>query len=272
MFNNLIESSEHNEELKRRGSFFIGTLAIYAALFFVAGLVSIYAYDAQLESQSLEMVTLVSPVQAVENVQRPQILRQKSVQSSSDQQRRDIRTALVDDVNHPANAPVDISVKPGNIPPVRSNMPTAIGADNINAGVKDSPTGLTKADGVPGIGTNGATPLVKIADPPPAFKPQPDSKPKPALLNVSRLLNGQATYLPKPTYPAIAIAAHASGTVVVQILIDESGKVISARAVSGHPLLMQPAVQAAYQARFTPTVLSDQRVKVSGVINYNFTH
>jgi TonB family protein len=56
----------------------------------------------------------------------------------------------------------------------------------------------------------------------------------------------------------------------VQIKIDERGCVISARAVSGHPLLQAAAVQAARQACFTPTRLSGQPVKVTGVILYNF--
>jgi TonB family protein len=68
----------------------------------------------------------------------------------------------------------------------------------------------------------------------------------------------------------VAKAARASGTVVVQITVDEGGKVISASAVSGHPLLRQAAVQAAYQARFSPTLLTGQAVKVTGTITYNF--
>jgi protein TonB len=84
------------------------------------------------------------------------------------------------------------------------------------------------------------------------------------------VLNGKALSLPKPSYPPIARTAHASGTVVVQVTIDETGKVISAKAVSGHPLLQAAAVQAAYGARFSPTQLSGQPVKVTGQINYNF--
>jgi len=84
------------------------------------------------------------------------------------------------------------------------------------------------------------------------------------------VINGKAVSLPKPAYPAIANAAHASGTVTVQVLIDERGCVVSSRAVGGHPLLQQAAVQAAYRACFTPTLLSGQPVKVSGVIMYNF--
>ena len=76
--------------------------------------------------------------------------------------------------------------------------------------------------------------------------------------------------MPKPIYTELAIRVHASGTVIVQVLIDEMGKVVSAKAMSGHPVLMPEAVKAAYQARFSPTKLNEQPVKVSGTITYNF--
>jgi TonB family protein len=84
------------------------------------------------------------------------------------------------------------------------------------------------------------------------------------------VMNGKATSLPQPLYPPIARAAHASGQVNVQVLVDESGNVLTASAVSGHPLLKQSAVQAARQAKFRPTLLSGQPVKVTGIIVYNF--
>jgi TonB family protein len=84
------------------------------------------------------------------------------------------------------------------------------------------------------------------------------------------VLNGKAITLPRPEYPAEARAARASGTVVVQVTIDEYGNVISARAVSGHQMLQQASVSAARQARFSPTFLLGEAVKVTGVITYNF--
>jgi TonB family protein len=84
------------------------------------------------------------------------------------------------------------------------------------------------------------------------------------------ILNDKAISLPVPAYPAIARAAHASGTVIVQIVIDEDGNVVSAEAVGGHPLLQEAAVEAARQARFTPTRLSGQPIKVTGILTYNF--
>lgn len=84
------------------------------------------------------------------------------------------------------------------------------------------------------------------------------------------ILNGKANSLPKPPYPPAARAVRASGAVSVQVLIDEGGNVISASAVSGHPLLQPAAVAAARAAKFSPTLLEGNPVKVSGVITYNF--
>jgi TonB family protein len=84
------------------------------------------------------------------------------------------------------------------------------------------------------------------------------------------VLNDKATSKPAPAYPPIAKGAKASGTVVVQVTVDESGNVIYAAAVSGHPLLQAAAVAAARQAKFAPYKLSGQPVRVTGVLTYNF--
>jgi TonB family protein len=84
------------------------------------------------------------------------------------------------------------------------------------------------------------------------------------------VLNGNALALPKPDYPPIARAAHAAGTVVVRVVIDEEGNVTSARAISGHPLLQAASVGAARYAKFSTTFLKGEPVKVTGVITYNF--
>lgn len=84
------------------------------------------------------------------------------------------------------------------------------------------------------------------------------------------VLNGKAIVLPKPDYPAEARTARISGTVVVQVTIDEYGNVAAAKAVSGHPMLQQVSVNAALMARFNPTFLMGEAVKVTGVLTYNF--
>jgi protein TonB len=84
------------------------------------------------------------------------------------------------------------------------------------------------------------------------------------------VLNGKATSKPQPAYPQVGLQGRAQGMVTVQLTIDEKGNVISARAISGHPLLQQAAVEAARKARFAPTRLNGTPVKVTGVITYNF--
>ena len=97
------------------------------------------------------------------------------------------------------------------------------------------------------------------------------SAPKPLIRPVSGgVLNGKAVDLPTPVYPEIARRMQAKGVVAVEVVIDLDGKVISAKALSGNSLLHAAAVQAALRARFSPTTLSGQPVRVSGVINYNF--
>ncbi len=82
------------------------------------------------------------------------------------------------------------------------------------------------------------------------------------------VLNGRAIVLPKPEHPANA--REVSGQVVVRVMVDELGNVIEAKAVSGHQLFHQTAVSAAMQAKFNPTLLMGEPVKVNGLILYNF--
>jgi len=103
-------------------------------------------------------------------------------------------------------------------------------------------------------------------------EPPPPATPKPFLKPLSGgVLNGSALNLPLPLYPDAAKRARASGIVVIGVVVDETGKVISAQAISGPAMLREAALQAALKAKFSPTLLSGQPIKVSGVINYKFS-
>lgn len=84
------------------------------------------------------------------------------------------------------------------------------------------------------------------------------------------VLNGKAINLMVPDYPAEAKATGVEGVVVVQVLVDEQGNVIEARAISGPKLLQEPSLNTARQTKFTPTLLSGEPVKVTGVLVFNF--
>lgn len=86
----------------------------------------------------------------------------------------------------------------------------------------------------------------------------------------SEVLNGKAISLPRPGYPPAAKAVKAEGVVIVKVVIDEGGEVISATAVSGHPLLRAAAVEAAKAAKFAPTIVDGRTAKVVGHLTYNF--
>ena len=86
----------------------------------------------------------------------------------------------------------------------------------------------------------------------------------------SQVKIGEAIDKVMPIYPAIAMAARATGSVVVAVVIDEEGKVIAAHAASGHPLLQAAAVKAAKDSTFMPTTVAGAPVKVLATITYNF--
>jgi protein TonB len=262
MFNNLIESRSHTSEFKRRGSFLLYTIVAYALLFVVAGVASIYAYDAHLDQQESEVVTMLSPIDLPGPPKMPDNHPVSTPKQPSREQTADVRPVLIASINHPELPPPPISAIPNPVLPVRDGVITRIGAEQTNGTGPVGPAGPIGD----GPGTVVSPTVVVVPGPPP---PTPAPTPK-QIVYTKKVLNSEALSLPKPAYPAIAKQVHAFGTVSVQILIDEKGKVISAHALSGHPLLSGEAVRAAYQARFSPTMIGDTPVKVSGLINYNF--
>ena len=85
------------------------------------------------------------------------------------------------------------------------------------------------------------------------------------------VLQGSAIRRAQPMYPPLARAARVSGSVIVEVVVDTEGDVVSARAVSGHPLLKDSSVAAARGWKFTPTLLSGAPVKVIGTVTFNFS-
>jgi TonB family protein len=89
----------------------------------------------------------------------------------------------------------------------------------------------------------------------------------------SGVLNGKAILLPAPKFPGPLGPGDASGLagpIMIKVTVDESGNVISAFAVSGHPLLRAACIAAAKEAKFKPMPISGRPVKFSGTIVYNF--
>jgi len=111
---------------------------------------------------------------------------------------------------------------------------------------------------------------VLVADEPPPPPRSCNYKPSTNVVVAGGIINGKAVSKPPAVYPPAAKAARVSGTVTVQVEVDEDGSVAKAEAVSGPSLLREAAEDAAREARFSPTRLSGQPVRVAGVITYHF--
>jgi TonB family protein len=163
----------------------------------------------------------------------------------------------------PVSKPVETKPTPGNKnnnkkAPVVPELPSA---SNSASKLASGPVDVK----VQSVSTNQTLPIINIDEPPPSPGPKPILKPV-----SGGVLNGTAVSLPPPVYPEAAKRMRTQGVVTVDVILDETGKVVSASASAGPPILREAAVQAALKARFSPTKLSGQPVKVSGVINYKF--
>lgn len=268
MFDSLVESGSHKDDLARKGSFFLGTLAIYSVIVIGLAILSVVTYNNSLPEDNLELMTMVAPVPVQQQEKQPEQQKQETAPKQTQQQEVATRTEFVASTLDPTKVPTKVENVASKVPPVPPGGAVLAKSNSDPVGGPSGPVGPVGPVGGGGTGA-GTGPVVKVEDdePPP---PKPTPKPVPKAPISQGVLNGKAISKPQPPYPPIAKAARASGQVVVQIIVDESGKVTSAKATSGHPLLQQAAVQAAYQARFSPTLLSGQPVKVSGFITYNF--
>jgi len=125
-----------------------------------------------------------------------------------------------------------------------------------------SPAGQTGGvfGGIPGQGMVSA-----VAPPPP--KPAAPTRVKQGG-NVTAASILQQT---RPLYPALARQARIQGNVVLHAIIDKDGKVAQLEVISGHPLLVQSALDAVKQWRYKPTLLNGDPVEVDTTITVTFT-
>ena len=282
MFDRLVESTSQGEGGKR-ASFFGITALTLATLFLAVFVWSLYSVNLGLGEEDLSLAELVAPVALPDEKPQPPTPPDQPKQKAASEDNNknfDVRPQLIQSINESPKIPDNVSTKKNDIPARREGVPTQIGTRPTNGGGDTS--GLPERSGT---GTSNGPPIKNSAPPvtndtekapdaPPTPKPTPKPTPtpekKPPATISGGVLNGKASRLVQPPYPPAARAVHASGQVNVQVTIDEQGNVISASATTGNPLLRAAATQAARSSKFTPTTLSGQAVKVTGVISYNF--
>jgi protein TonB len=263
MLDQLVESKSNSRENKRRSEFLFITLVIMVSSLLTGWTYSLFAKDYGMGGDDLALTTLVAPVPVPDEEPPPKPEKQPEKQPDVD-----VRKELIQNIMASPKVPEKISNERNPVKEMRLDRLTKMGSTDSDTGAAVRPENARAvADGGEGGLSTGNGTADQGGDAPPP--PPPAPKPPPKTVS-GGVLNGKATSLPKPAYPAAAKAVQAGGSVSVQVLIDEGGRVVSASAVSGHPLLRAAAVAAARGARFSPTLLSGQAVKVSGVITYNF--
>lgn len=143
----------------------------------------------------------------------------------------------------------------------------------ITFGVGVSASSLLGLKGRAGCGKRAAAPAaVLVAVPPqqPAPRAACNYNKRQSAVVQGGTLNGKAVSKPAPLYPPEAKSAGVRGAVAVRVLVGEGGLVETAEAESGPFMLRASAEEAARLARFSPTLLSGEPVKVSGYVTYNF--
>lgn len=268
MFDVLVETNGSRADARGRRKYFAISALLVGALFLSAVIVSIYAADFDIGGDLDMARMLVAQIEPPERVTEEPQPRQPAAASTSPSNRLPQRTESIARIDEQQDAPDSVSTVVNKIPP------RPLGAYEIsdrNVGLNY--TGTTRGSDRSGSAETGSS-SAELTRPVPErveSKPPPPAIKKPTAPISKGVITGEAIYLPKPQYPATAIAVNAQGDVSIQVLIDEEGRVISAKPVSGHPLLRAAATGAARSAKFRPTLLSNQPVKVTGVIVYKFT-
>src|SRR5918994_6720719 len=118
MFENLVESTSHKEDISRKGGFFLGTLAIYAVIGVALVISSILWYDAKLDAQNLELMTMVAPVPVQEAQPEQQPEKQAAKPAETTERQVATRTEFVSSALDPTKVPEKVSAVASKVPPV----------------------------------------------------------------------------------------------------------------------------------------------------------
>jgi protein TonB len=97
-----------------------------------------------------------------------------------------------------------------------------------------------------------------------------ENKPKEPVRVGGRVREPELIKRVEPNYPELARQTHLAGVVLIDAIIDENGNVVEMKVVSGHPLLLQSALNAVRQWKYKPTYLNDMPVPVQLIITVTF--
>jgi protein TonB len=92
---------------------------------------------------------------------------------------------------------------------------------------------------------------------------------KPAF-RTSSMLQGSLVRRVDPVYPPLARSVRVQGQVVLAAIISKAGTIQHLQVLSGHPMLVNAALEAVSQWRYRPYVLNGEVIEVETQITVNF--
>lgn len=162
------------------------------------------------------------------------------------------RAPVVADVGihfmQPPHGPIDMSPDTQTSSPEPPGLDGGIYGDRL--AVENIPTSLLGGD--------------RVVIPP---APKPVTK----VVRTSSMLEGSLLKRVQPVYPRLAHDARIQGTVVLAALISREGTIENLHLISGHPMLVQAAIDAVQQWRYRPYILNNEPIEVETQITVNFT-
>ncbi|NNE97542.1 MAG: TonB family protein, partial [Pyrinomonadaceae bacterium] len=275
----VISNNGAGRDGKRRG-ILLTTSMIVLSMVTMAMIYSLFTQNLAMGQESLNISTLIAPP-AIPDEKPPAALPDKA-QNKPDKKAVSKLITRMHNIQRVSETPREIPKTTSAKNPKfaeRPNAPFILGRPDSGSAVNSSSnvgqsTNRGGSNNV-GIKTNDSSASMKkpsntnikkaIRKPPPITKPI-----KKDVVLSKGVVNGRAKHLVKPAYPSHAKTLRIKGKVTIQVMIDENGRVISATSLGGHNLLVPSALKAARATKFTPTFLGDERVKVRGVIVYNF--
>ena len=257
MFDELVESSSSRKR-QRRWRYFTATAVLWMAALTLVIAGGVVAYEGRLGeiADVTHIGTSRLPLER-DNDSRRAETKQKASSSAVQESKEMVSQAVPDKIEeHPDATTV---------------IPDAVDSGGKSDGGGTANSGGTTKDGVEG----GSETKPAIPERTAPAQPQPEKKieeptPREVVRKSGGVFQGSAIKRVSPMYPPLARMSRTSGAVVVEVVVDESGNVVSARALSGHPLLREAAVAAARQWKWKPTLLSNVPVQVVGTITFNF--
>jgi protein TonB len=160
-----------------------------------------------------------------------------------------------------------ITVVPESLPkgiPAPDVEPPSV---QVGAGIEGIGPGLSMGAGVAGL---GILPGVLGAAPPAPPPPPPPPTRRPPLRVGGSVQESKLIRKVPPAYPDIARRARVSGDVFLEVMLDEEGNVSGVKVLRGHPLLVEEAVRAVKQWKYSPTLLNGEPIPIVAAVTVSF--